>query len=74
MAGDPQAVWKLIQKADDYVKYAHNRDPKTAYAQARAVLGEAAALAEDLDAGSRDAMRAQIATRRDDIDRFEQAG
>src|SRR5207302_7361335 len=41
MGADPAAVWKLVQRADELVKYAQNRNPHTAYAQARAVLDEA---------------------------------
>ncbi|TML76350.1 MAG: hypothetical protein E6G04_10870 [Actinobacteria bacterium] len=73
MATDPAAVWKLVQRADELVKYAQNRDPHTAYAQARAVLDEAEALAGQLDQKAADGLRAQIETRRSDIARFEAA-
>ena len=73
MATDPAAVWKLVQRADELVKYAQNRDPHTAYAQARAVLDEAEALAGQLDQKAADVLRAQIETRRSDIARFEAA-
>jgi len=71
MGADPAEVWKLVQRADELVKYAQNRDPHTAYAQARAVLDEAEALTGQLDQKQADNFRAQIATRRDDIARFE---
>jgi len=71
MGTDPADVWKLVQRADELVKYARNRDPHTAYAQARAVLDEAEALTGQLDQKAGDNFRAQIATRRDDIARFE---
>ncbi|HJT37993.1 MAG TPA: hypothetical protein VJ818_06170 [Actinomycetota bacterium] len=74
MGADPAAVWKLVQRADELVKYAQNRDPQTAYAQARAVLDEAETLTGELDQKAAESFRAQIRTRRDDIARFEQAG
>ena len=74
MATDPAAVWKLVQRADELVKYAQNRDPHTAYAQARAVLDEAEALTGQLEQKAADGLRAQIQTRRSDIARFEAPG
>ena len=74
MGADPGAVWKLVQRADELVKYAQNRDPHTAYAQARAVLDEAEALTGQLDQKQSENFKAQIATRREDIARFEAAG
>ena len=68
---DPAAVWSLVQRADELVKYAQNRDPHTAYAQARAVLDEAEALTDGLDQKAADGFRAQIKIRREDIARFE---
>jgi hypothetical protein len=68
---NPQDVWKLVQRADEFIKYAQNRDPATAYAQARATLDEAEALAQQLEGPAADGLRAQIKTRRDDIARFE---
>ena len=69
---DPHDVWRVIQRADDLVKYAPNRDPATAYAQARALLDDAETSARDLDDP---AIRARferlIALRRDDIARAE---
>jgi hypothetical protein len=74
MGPDPASVWKLVQRADELVKYAHNRDPHTAYQQARAVLDEAEALTGQLDQKAAEGLRAQIETRRSDIARFEAAG
>jgi hypothetical protein len=68
---DPGAVWALVQRADELVKYAQNRDPHTAYAQARSVLDEAEAMTNDLEQPAGERLRAQIQTRRDDIARFE---
>jgi hypothetical protein len=67
---DPNAVWQLIRRADDLVKYSANRDPAVARAQARSILDEAARAAEGLeDRGAREALAAQVRTRLDDIDR-----
>ena len=74
MAADPASVWKLVERADEFVKYAQNRDPRTAYQQARAVLDEAEALVGQLDEKAATALRAQIETRRADIARFEGTG
>jgi hypothetical protein len=71
MAADPGSVWKLVERADELVKYAQNRDPRTAYKQARAVLDEAEALAGQLDEKAATGLRAQIETRRADIARFD---
>ena len=68
---DPASVWKLVQRADELVKYAQNRDAHTSYAQARAVLDEAEAATASLDQKAADGLRAQIQTRREDIARFE---
>jgi len=71
MAADPATVWKLVERADELVKYAQNRDPQTAYKQARAVLDEAEALTGQLEQKAADGLRAQIQTRRADIARFD---
>jgi hypothetical protein len=71
MSPGPADVWKLVQRADELVKYAQNRDPATAYAQARAVLDEAETLARSLQGPAAESLRAQIRTRREDIARFE---
>jgi hypothetical protein len=65
---DPAAVWDLIRRADEFVKYAPNRDPATARAQARAQLERAAEAASALsDPGARDALTAQVRRRLDDL-------
>ncbi len=69
---DPAGVWDLIVRADEFVKYASNRDPATAYAQARATLDRArnaAAGLEDRSIGSN--FEQQIQTRLDDIAKRE---
>lgn len=71
VAAEPGEVWKLVQRADELVKYARNRDPATAYAQARATLDEAEALVNDLAGPAGDGLRQQIETRRADIARYE---
>jgi hypothetical protein len=71
MPADPAEVWKLVQRADELVKYAQNRDPALAYAQARGVLDQAEALAAQVEGPAADGLRAQIRTRREDIARFE---
>lgn len=65
---DPAGVWDLIRRADEFVKYAPNRDPATARAQARAQLERAAEAASALsDPGARDALTAQVRRRLDDL-------
>jgi hypothetical protein len=71
-ATDPNEVWDMIRRADDLVKYAPNRDPSTARAQAREQLRkaeEAAAALADRSAGQ--ALAAQVRTRLADLDRAE---
>ena len=66
---DPDAVWDLIRRADEFVKYSPNRDPATARAQARRQLERAAEAASALtDAAARDALTAQVRRRLDDLD------
>jgi hypothetical protein len=69
---DPAAVWDLIRRADEFVKYSPNRDPATARAQARRQLeraAEAAAALADRSAG--DALAEQVRRRLEDLDRLE---
>jgi hypothetical protein len=67
---DPAAVWDLIRRADEFVKYSPNRDPATARAQARRQLERAAEAAAQLsDAGARDTLTGQVRRRLDDLDR-----
>ena len=71
----PIEVFKLIERADERVKYAQNRDAAAAYAQARESLAEASALAVKLhDSRARTALQAQIAKRLDDVQRLESGG
>lgn len=70
----PQDVWRLVERADEFVKYAQNRDPAKAYAQARATLRRAADEAERLeDRAAAESISGQIARRLDDLDRLETA-
>ena len=41
----PQEIWALIERADERVKYASNRDAQAAYGQARELLEQAVAAA-----------------------------
>jgi hypothetical protein len=72
--GEPteaSAVWDMIRRADDLVKYGPNRDPATARAQARQQLKRAREAAESLgDRQVAEALSAQIRRRLDDLDRM----
>ncbi len=69
-ASDPGAVWDLIRRADEFVKYSPNRDPVTARTQARRQLERAAEAAAALsDDAARDALTQQVRRRLDDLDR-----
>jgi hypothetical protein len=71
---DPPGVWHLIQRADEFVKYAGNRDPATAYAQAREHLDRAIRAADALaDRGAGETLAEQARVRMADIDRLEAA-
>jgi hypothetical protein len=66
---DPAGVWRLIERADELVKYASNRDPATARAQALDVLRTAeAALAALADPKAAAALGAQIRKRFADLE------
>jgi hypothetical protein len=70
----PQDVWRMVERADEFVKYAQNRDPAKAYAQARATLRKAMEAVDRLeDRGAAESISAQIARRIDDLDRLEAA-
>jgi hypothetical protein len=72
--GTPQDVWHLVERADEFVKYAQNRDPARAYAQARETLSRAMEAANRLeDRGAAESISAQIARRLEDLDRLEAA-
>jgi hypothetical protein len=67
-ATEPAEVWDLIRRADDLVKYAPNRDPSTARAQAREVLERAARAADELaDRRAGEALATQVRTRLQDL-------
>lgn len=72
MAGepsDPGAVWNLIKRADDLLKYGANRDPAVARAQAREVLGRAVRAADQLsDRRAGDTLASQARTRLADLE------
>jgi hypothetical protein len=69
---NPQDVWHLVERADEFVKYAQNRDPARAYAQARETLRKAMEEANRLeDRGAAESISAQIARRLEDLDRLE---
>ena len=64
----------MVERADEYVKYAQNRDPARAYAQAREALHKAMEEANRLeDRGAAESITAQIARRLEDLDRLEAA-
>ncbi|MEX2459367.1 MAG: hypothetical protein WD770_10330 [Actinomycetota bacterium] len=70
---DPPGVWHLIQRADELTKYAQNRDPRTAYAQAREHLQRAISAADGLeDRGAGENLAEQARVRMDDLDRLEE--
>jgi len=65
----PADVWALIERADELVKYASNRDPKTAYAQARETLRKAAEAACTVPGAQ--PLEEQAYKRLEDIDKLE---
>ncbi len=68
----PQDVWRMVERADEFVKYAQNRDPAKAYEQARATLRNAREAADRLeDRGAAESISAQITRRVEDLDRLE---
>jgi hypothetical protein len=67
-SADPGRVWDLIRRADDLVKYAPNRDPEVARAQAREILEDAARQAAALpDRAAGEALERQARIRLDDL-------
>ncbi len=68
----PAEVWKLIERADELVKYASNRDPAAAYAQARETLQRAAAAAREVPGAQQ--LVTQAERRLDDIAALEGQG
>jgi hypothetical protein len=72
--GSPQDVWHLVERADEFVKYAQNRDPARAYAQARETLRKAMDQANRLaDRQAAESITAQINRRLEDLHRLESA-
>jgi hypothetical protein len=74
MSGEPteaSAVWDMIRRSDDLVKYSPNRDPATARDQARQQLKRAQAAVNELaDRQVAGALEAQIRRRLEDLDRM----
>jgi hypothetical protein len=72
---DPQSVWQLVVHADELRKYAPNRDPKDALAQAEDTLRRALTAAQQLpDVRAGAALAAQIQTRLADIGKAKEGG
>lgn len=67
----PQEIWALIERADERVKYASNRDAQAAYGQARELLEQAAAAAKTVPGAEKLADQAQV--RLDDLAKLESA-
>ncbi len=67
----PQEIWALIERADERVKYASNRDSQAAYGQARELLERAAAAAKRVPGASKLEEQAQI--RLTDLAKLESA-
>jgi len=65
----PADVWAQIERADELVKYASNRDRSAAYAQARETLQRAQAAAREVPGAEPLVQQAQ--TRLDDLARLE---
>ncbi len=66
----PADVWALIERADELVKYASNRDPKTAYSQAREALNKAIDFSCSVPGAA--PLEQQARTRLEDLARLEQ--
>ncbi|HJV04104.1 MAG TPA: hypothetical protein VJ868_02460 [Actinomycetota bacterium] len=67
-ASGPEQVWDLIRRADEFVKYASNRDPNAARARAREFLERAVREAEALsDRRAGEALERQARVRLDDL-------
>ena len=65
----PADVWALIERADELIKYASNRDPKTAYAQAKETLQRAIDFSCSVPGAA--PLEQQARTRLDDLARLE---
>ena len=67
-ATGPEQVWDLIRRADEFVKYGSNRDPKVARARAREFLERAVREAEALaDRRAGEALVRQARVRLEDL-------
>ena len=70
-APDPAAIWDLLRRADDLVKYAQHRDnPNANYKNAHDLLVEAEELANAMSPGQADYFIAQIELRKNDLDKI----
>ena len=67
----PQEIWALIERADERVKYASNRDEKAAYGQARELLSKALAATRTVSGADKLAEQAEI--RLKDLAKLESA-
>ncbi|MGH2725743.1 MAG: hypothetical protein ACRDKS_02080 [Actinomycetota bacterium] len=67
----PQEIWALIERADERVKYASNRDERAAYQQARELLERAIAAAGTVAGASK--LEEQARIRLDDLSKLESA-
>lgn len=68
---EASAVWDMIRRADDLVKYGSNRDPAVARDQARTQLHRAQQAADGLaDRQVAGALTVQIRRRLEDLDRM----
>ncbi len=65
----PAEVWALIERADELVKYAPNRDATAAYAQARQILERARTAARAVQGAA--PLERQVATRLNDLEKLE---
>jgi hypothetical protein len=65
----PAEVWALIERADELLKYASNRDAGAAYAQVRETLEHALAAAGTVPGAA--PLEQQARTRLDDLARIE---
>jgi hypothetical protein len=67
-ASGPEQVWDLIRRADEFVKYAPNRDPNVARTRAREFLERAVKEAAALpDRAAGEALERQARVRLDDL-------
>lgn len=65
----PQEVWALIERADERVKYASNRDAQAAYGQARELLEQASSAAQSIPGAEK--LKEQAEIRLNDLAKLE---